>query len=148
MKKTFVLATVLLAGLAPADSVQADPLLPWRAQIHQRLQNMENKTAPQQQAPQIIVLPPTYQQLPIQGAPLQPLPIQGDPKQQLPIQGEPKQQLPIQGDPRQQLPIQGPPQQQLPIQGPPIQQIPITPPGSDQPQRLTIFYVRALYRPR
>ena len=145
MKKALVLVTLLcVCGLA-----QATPLLPWRQQMHQRLLNLENKGAPQAQpAPQIIVPPPTYQQLPIQGAPLQPLPIQGEPKQQLPIQGDPKQQLPIPGDPKQQLPIQGDPKQPLPIQGPPIQQIPITPPGTgtEQPQRLTIYYVSCLYR--
>ena len=133
MKKALVLLALLFAcGLA-----QATPILPWRQQMHQRLLNLENKSGPQAQpAPQIIVLPPTYQQLPIQG----------DPKQPLPIQGDPKQQLPIPGDPKQPLPIQGPPKQELPIQGPPIQQIPITPPRADQPQRLTIIYIRALYR--
>ncbi len=147
MRKTLVLLTLLFAcGLA-----QATPILPWRQQMHQRLLNLEGKGSPQAQPgppPQIIVLPPTYQPLPIPGAPLQPLPIQGDPKQQLPIPGDPKQQLPIPGPPLQPLPIQGAPRQPLPIQGPPIQQIPITPPGADQPQRLTLYYVRALYRPQ
>jgi hypothetical protein len=145
MKKVFVVLALLFAcGLA-----QATPILPWRQQMHQRLLNLENKGGPQAQPapPQIIVLPPTYQQLPIPGNPKQQLPIQGDPKQQLPIPGDPKQQLPIPGDPKQPLPIQGPPKLELPMPGPPIQQIPIAPPGADQPQRLTIFYVRALYRP-
>jgi len=136
MKKALVLLALLFAcGLA-----QATPILPWRQQMHQRLLNLENKNSPQAQPaapPQIIVLPPIYEQLPIPGNPKQPLPIQGDPKQPLPIQG----------DPKQPLPIQGPPKQELPIQGPPIQQIPITPPpGADQPQRLTIFFVRCLSR--
>ena len=146
-----------LAGPAKAE------ILPWRQQmkqLHQQLQNQLNQH-PQTPAPapqiHIIQLPPAYQQLPIQGSPqqvlpiqgspLQPLPVPGSPLQQLPIQGAPQQPLPIGGSPLQQLPIQGqpqvqpqqpaapaaPPKQQLPIQGAPIQQIPITPPAPPAP---------------
>lgn len=103
-----------------AGPVQAAPLLPWRSQIDQRLQEHHRlivQLIGQQQRPAppapLIVPGPIYQ-LPIPGEPKQVLPIPGDPKQQLPIGGEPKQVLPPQGDPKQILPGPGDPKQIMP----------------------------------
>jgi hypothetical protein len=166
------LPLILAALAAPAKG----EILPWRQHMKQLHQQLQNRLDQHQHAPtpapapqiHIIQLPPSNQQLPIQGSPQQSLPIQGSPLQPLPIQGSPLQQVPIQGVPQQQLPIGGGPLQPLPIQaqpqsGPapqgqpqqpaappkqqlPIQQIPITPPApSVGPQRLSI-YMRSLYR--
>jgi hypothetical protein len=138
-----LLPAVLLAAVAlgaVAGPVSAAPVLPWRAQMEQRLkdqQQMIQMLLQQRQAPAPILLQP----LPIQGEPRQQLPIQGEPKQQLPIPGEPKQLLPIEGQPKQPLPIPGPPQQPLPIQGEPRQPLP---PTLSSPHAYTIR-IRALY---
>jgi hypothetical protein len=130
----------LLGGLFfMGAEAQAQSIFPWRSGIQQQLKNHDNQInnlqnrpqqAPQQQAPQIIVIPPAQpplQTLPIQGQPQQSFPIQGQPRQDFPIQGQPRQDFPIQGQPQQQLPIQGQPQQSFPIQGPIQQKLPITP---------------------
>jgi hypothetical protein len=134
----------LISGTASAQS----PILPWRAQMHQRLQKLENQPhatpspAPiQAPAPQPIhiYLPsqpanPPLQTFPIQGQPQQSFPIQGQPKQDFPIQGQPKQDFPLPGVPKQDLPAPGTPKQDFPIQGPaPKQQLPPAPAQPNAP---------------
>lgn len=135
-----VLPALLLAALAlgaVAGPAAAGPVLPWRAQVEQRLRDQQ----------QLIHLLLQQRQPP---APGQPLPIAGEPRQQLPIQGEPKQLLPVPGEPKQPLPIEGPPKQQLPVPGPPQQSLPVPgeprqpPPGAAGPQAYTVR-IRALY---
>jgi hypothetical protein len=142
-----LVAAALLLAPAPARAQ-----LPWRRQMEQRLQQMQQQlnalqqhAAPAPQPPQIIVVPQPYQTLPISGEPRQQLPIAGDPKQQLPIRGAPRQQLPVPGGPRQQLPVPGSPWQQLPIQGPIQERLP----GDDLralPGPAPTPFTRALWR--
>jgi hypothetical protein len=123
-------------------TIQQAALLPWRSQIEQRLQKLENQSqsapAPQAQPPiaihQYHYYPPR-QDLPIAGTPRQDLPIPGAPKQDLPMPGAPRQDVPIPGAPRQLMPPIGAPKQDLPPGGAPPQQI--------GPSRYTRY---ALYR--
>jgi hypothetical protein len=138
-----VLGGAALAAGPLAGSAQAQPYLPWRHQINERLRFHEkllqelmarkDSPAPVAPAPPIILLP-----------------IAGEPKQALPIGGEPKQLLPIGGEPKLAPPIGGPPRQELPPKGDPRQDLPITPPPGGEPQRLTITRalspVRSPYR--
>lgn len=99
------------------STASAEPILPWRQQINERLKFQEKlilEMMHKQNQPQ-----PPLQILPILGDPKQLLPIGGEPKQKLPIEGDPKQKLPIEGDPKQKLPPEGEPKQKLPIDGAP-----------------------------
>lgn len=110
-KLVWLLAIVVLGCLGGAR-LEAGPLLPWRAQIEQRLQDQQRLIAQwigQQPRPQ----PPIFQ-LPIPGDPKQTLPIGGDPKQPLPVPGDPRQTLPTPGDPKQTPPPGGDPRQVMP----------------------------------
>jgi hypothetical protein len=120
-----------------AGPLQAHPLLPWRAQIEQRLRDQ------QQQINHLLSQRPAQPPILLPG----PLPIQGEPRQLLPIPGEPRQLLPVPGDPRQQVPIPGPPRQELPIRGEPRQELPWMPPAASGPQNYSVF-IRALTQPR
>lgn len=115
-----------LTALVLTGPVQAQPYLPWRHQVNERLRFQEKlllELIAQKQQP----------------APHYGLPIPGEPKQWLPIPGEPKQKLPLEGDPKQKPPIEGEPRQPLPKEGAPKQELPAA------PQRLSI--VRALSNP-
>ncbi len=129
------LVSLLFFAAAPAFADDAVPTglfnNGWRKQTEKRLDDHNRLIAEmmqgqrqQQHNPQIIVLPPALQQLPIQGQPHQQLPIPGQPYQQLPIPGQPLQPLPIPGQPLQPLPVPGQPLQPLPIQGPQQQALP------------------------
>ncbi len=127
----------LLGGLVAgplASSAQAQPFLPWRHQMNERLRFQER----------LLQELLARKESPAPAAPILVLPIGGEPKQVLPIAGEPKQVLPIGGEPKMQPPIEGQPKQDLPPRGTPRQELPLAPPG--EPQRLTI--VRALGRRR
>jgi hypothetical protein len=142
-----LLAFLFLAGSASAQ--QPAYLLPWRAQVERRLQQLEKQAQPAapQADPEMKELLrqlreqlQSRQALPIAGTPKQELPIAGTPKQDLPIQGAPKQDLPVPGTPRQELPTPGTPKQQLPGEGKPMQTLP----GEAKPkpagyQRYTLY---------
>lgn len=136
--------------LTPAASAQQPAyLLPWRAQVERRLQQLEQQTRPS--APQgdpdmkellrqLMAQLQSRQALPIAGTPRQELPIAGTPRHELPIQGAPKQELPVPGAPRQDLPTPGSPKQELPGEGKPMQTLP----GEAKPkpagyQRYTLY---------
>jgi hypothetical protein len=131
--------TALLVGaliLLVSAPAEAAPLLPWRAQVEQRLQEQHRlieQLIGQQSRPLSPGPGPIYQ-LPIPGEPKQLLPTPGDPKQQVPIGGEPRQTLPPGGDPKQPLPLPGEPRQIMP------------PAANGVPQSYT-FGRRALARP-
>ncbi|MFO0966847.1 MAG: hypothetical protein U0793_14840 [Gemmataceae bacterium] len=82
-------AAALVAGPL-VSTAQAQPFLPWRHQVNERLkfqekliqELMSQRAAPAPTQPPLIVLP-------IPGTPKQDLPIGGLPKQDLPIGGEP-----------------------------------------------------------
>jgi hypothetical protein len=148
----FLLACLLFPSSASAQ--QPTRLLPWRAQVEQRLDQLERQSRPAPQPPadsetkdllrQLIGQLQPRQLLPIEGTPKQELPIAGVPKQELPIAGAPKQDLPVPGAPRQDLPTPGTPKQELPGQGKPMQTLP----GEAKPkpagyQRYTLYPVRA-----
>jgi hypothetical protein len=136
------LLPVLLAlfCFAPAASAQQTTcLLPWRAQVERRLQQLEQQARPAapQGDPEMKEL---LRQLMAQLQSRQALPIAGTPRQELPIQGAPKQELPIPGTPRQELPTPGSPKQELPGEGKPMQTLP----GEAKPkpagyQRYTLY---------
>ncbi len=141
---------ILLGFASPASAQQPTCLLPWRAQVERRLDQLERQTRPAPQAPsdpemkdllrQLMAQLGSRQVLPIAGAPRQELPIAGTPKQDLPIAGTPKQDLPIPGAPRQDLPTPGTPKQDLPGEGKPKQTLP----GEAKPkpagyQRYTLY---------
>ncbi len=145
-RKLTVLALFVGLGIFSQGAPVQAQMLPWRQSITQQLKqheaminNLKSAPVPQNQAPQIIVMPPA-------NPPLQTFPIQGQPQQSFPIQGQPQQSFPIQGAPQQQLPIQGQPQQQFPMQGVP-QPLPIMPPSGAQsgPQAYSRQY--ALHNP-
>jgi len=127
-----LVALLLFAGSAPAQ--QPTCLLPWRAQVERRLQQLErqDRPAPQPQSDpemkdllrQLLSQLQSRQALPIAGAPKQDLPIAGAPRQELPIPGAPRQDLPVPGVPRQDLPTPGTPKQDLPGEGKPMQTLP------------------------
>jgi len=135
---------------SPASAQQQTYLLPWRAQVERRLEQLERQSRPTPQAQgdpetkdllrQLIAQLQPRQVLPIAGTPKQELPIAGTPRQDLPIGGAPKQDLPIPGTPRQELPTPGTPKQELPGQGNPKQTLP----GEAKPkpagyQRYTLY---------
>jgi hypothetical protein len=146
---------VLLMFTSTSPAQQPTCLLPWRAQVERRLDQLERQTRPAPQAPsdpemkdllrQMIaqiaqIAQQPRQTLPIAGAPKQELPIAGTPRQDLPITGAPKQDLPIPGTPRQELPTPGTPKQELPGPGKPMQTLP----GEAKPkpagyQRYTLY---------
>ena len=113
------------------SSAHAQPLLPYRYQMEQRLKEqrwwigklmeMHQPSSP---------APPFLSPMP---------PIAEAPRQLLPVPGEPKQLLPIHGEPRQELPPKGPPKQDLPAPGLPKQELPQTAPQ-------TYTRILALYR--
>jgi hypothetical protein len=106
-------ALLILAVPCPSTArrVPSRQFLPWRAQMHQRLQKLENQphAAPSPGPIQAPAPQPIHIYLPSQPAnpPLQTFPIQGHPQQSFPIQGQPKQDLPIQGQPKQDFPLPG-----------------------------------------
>ena len=127
-----LLALFFFAGAAPAQ--QPAYLLPWRAQVERRLQQLERQDRPTPQPQgdsetkellrQLLAQLQSRQALPIAGAPKQELPIAGSPRQELPIPGAPRQDLPVPGTPRQDLPTPGTPKQDLPGEGKPQQTLP------------------------
>ncbi len=128
----YVIALVVCgAGFPPAADTETRPtaLLPWRAQIEQRLRDQHEL---------IVSLLQRSQPAPAAPSPPQTLPIPGEPRQVLPIPGEPRQPLPIPGEPKQILPVPGAPKQVLPPSGPPRQDLPIGPQS---------YTVRAIGRP-
>jgi hypothetical protein len=133
------LACLLLPASASAQ--QPTRLLPWRADVERRLDQLERPARPA--PPQSSGDPETkdlLRQLIGQLQPRQMLPIAGTPKQELPIAGAPKQDLPIPGAPRQDLPTPGTPKQELPGEGKPMQTLP----GEAKPkpagyQRYTLY---------
>lgn len=137
--KTPILPLLLLAlmsGMLAESTVHAQPLLPYRYQMEQRLKEQRwwigklmEMHQPPQAAPSPIFLSP---------------PIAEAPRQLLPVPGEPKQLLPVPGEPRQELPPKGAPKQELPAPGAPKQELPIAPPKTG-PQTYTRVY--ALYQP-
>jgi hypothetical protein len=148
-----LLALLCFAGAAPAQ--QPTCLLPWRAQVERRLQQLERQDRPtpppqgdsetKDLLRQLIAQLQSRQALPIAGPPRQELPIAGTPRQDLPIQGAPRQDLPVPGTPRQDLPTPGTPKQDLPGEGKPQQTLP----GEAKPkpagyQRYTL-YRRPIY---
>jgi hypothetical protein len=145
-----LLAFLFFAGPAQAQGPAAPArLLPWRAQVERRLDQLERQARPaapqadpemKELLRQLLAQLQSRQTLPIAGAPRQELPIAGAPKQELPIGGAPKQDLPIPGTPRQELPTPGSPKQELPGEGKPMQTLP----GEAKPkpagyQRYTLY---------
>jgi hypothetical protein len=142
-----LLAFFCLAG--PASAQQTTCLLPWRAQVERRLDQLERQARPAPPATdpemkellrQLLAHLQSQQALPIAAAPRQELPIAGTPRQELPISGAPRQELPIPGAPRQDLPTPGTPKQDLPAPGKPLQPLP----GEAKPkpagyQRYTLY---------
>jgi hypothetical protein len=146
-----LLPVVLLLLLPSSVSAQQPTrLLPWRADVERRLDQLERQARPAPQTPgdtemkdllrQLIGQLQPRQLLPIEGTPKQDLPIAGAPRQELPIASTPKQELPVPGAPRQDLPTPGTPKQDLPGQGKPMQTLP----GEAKPkpagyQRYTLY---------
>jgi hypothetical protein len=141
---------IFLLFASPAPAQQPTCLLPWRAQVERRLDQLERQARPVPQAPGDLETKDLLRQLIAQLQPRQVLPIAGTPKQELPIAGTPRQELPIGGAPKQDLPIPGPPRQELPTPGTPKQEMPgegkpkQTLPGEAKPkpagyQRYTLY---------
>jgi hypothetical protein len=106
------------SGLERIDSQQQEILAWIRA-------HPAGQFAPQQSAPQLIVLGPQ------QGGPLQQIPLGGPPHQDIPLGGPPRQDIPLGGPPRQDIPLGPVPQQQIPLGAQPRQSIPL---GNPAPQ--------------
>jgi hypothetical protein len=131
---------VCLLFPSPASAQQPTRLLPWRAYVEQRLDQLERQARPAPQPPADSETKDLLRHLIGQLQPRQLLPIEGAPKQELPIAGAPKQELPVPGAPRQDLPTPGTPKQDLPGQGKPLQTLP----GEAKPkpagyQRYTLY---------
>jgi hypothetical protein len=170
-----IFTALLFPGLLSAQQppTPSSCLLPWRAQIEHRLQQLELQRPPpaqtdpalttllqqivaqnqhilnllqqrQSPAPQLIVLGP-------QAGPSQTIPLGGPPQQSIPLGGPPQQAIPLGGPPQQNIPLGPAPQQALPLGGPPRQQIPLEskPLPEQRPMPgATISYQRySLWRP-
>lgn len=150
--------------------------LPWRDRVERDIRELREsqRQQPQQQndqlmqaliaslnrpqaQPQIIILSPPRQDIPLGGPPRQEIPLGGPPRQDIPIGGPPKQDVPLGGPPKQELPLGGPPRQQIDPGRPgeqrqqiPIgEQRPLAPvPGEARPGQPSGFqrYQQALYR--
>jgi hypothetical protein len=131
---------IFLMFTSSASAQQPTCLLPWRAGVERRLDQLERQTRPTPQAPGDPEMKDLLRQLMAQLQSRQALPIAGTPRQDLPIAGAPKQDLPIPGAPRQELPTPGTPKQDLPGEGKPLQTLP----GEAKPkpagyQRYTLY---------
>jgi hypothetical protein len=172
-----IFTALLFPGLLSAQQpdTQSSCLLPWRAQIERRLQQLEQqKQPPAQTDPALTTLlqqllaqnqqilnllqqrqspapAPQYIVLGPQPGPSQSIPLGGPPQQNLPLGGPPQQAMPLGGPPQQNIPLGPAPQQAIPLGGPPRQQIPLeSKPLPDQKPMpgATISYQRySLWRP-
>jgi hypothetical protein len=98
------------------------------------MQLLQDRHAPPAQQPQVIVLSPPLQNIPLGGMPYQQIPLGGLPRQDIPLGGPPLQNVPLGTPPGQQIPLGGQPKQQIDQGAMPKQSLPLgTPPGMVPP---------------
>jgi hypothetical protein len=94
-------------------------------QVIMQLLQERHGQPPAAQQPQVIVLSPPLQNIPLGGMPYQQIPLGGPPRQDIPLGTPPRQDIPLGLPPQQQIPLGGPPKQQIDPGAPPRQVLPL-----------------------